>query len=379
MDFTFLPPEVNSARMYAGPGSGSLLAAAAGWDSLAVELSTTTDSYESVLSSLTNLDWRGPAAAAMAATAAPYMGWLRTTAQLAKQAARQAWAAAAAYEQAWISTVPPATITANRNRQKLLIATNYVGQNTAAIAATEAQYADFWAQDTAAMSGYEATSAAAAAQLVPFSSPDPTTNADAQTTQDAAVTQAVNNATTSSSVQQAVAQAVDEEALPSSPPVANDFAALDGLVASFGAISSTQNIESFATGIIGAESNLGVLPSLGAAATAPALIPSALGAAPALTGATAGLGGVTASVGGAGSIGPVSVPASWSAPSTISPISPLAPAGMTTIPGTDGAVASGYPGYPGVPAGAAARGAGAGVPPRYGVRLTVMGRPPAAG
>ena len=49
MDFVFLPPEVNSARMYSGPGSGSLLAAAGSWDSLAAELSTTAESYESVL------------------------------------------------------------------------------------------------------------------------------------------------------------------------------------------------------------------------------------------------------------------------------------------------------------------------------------------
>jgi PPE-repeat protein len=50
VDFAFLPPEVNSARMYAGPGSGSLLAAASSWNSLAAELSTTAETYESVLS-----------------------------------------------------------------------------------------------------------------------------------------------------------------------------------------------------------------------------------------------------------------------------------------------------------------------------------------
>jgi PPE-repeat protein len=71
MDFAFLPPEINSARMYTGPGSGSLLAAAGSWDSLAAELSTTAETYESVISSLTSLHWRGPASASMTATALP--------------------------------------------------------------------------------------------------------------------------------------------------------------------------------------------------------------------------------------------------------------------------------------------------------------------
>ena len=38
MDFGALPPEINSARMYAGPGSPPLMAAAAAWDGLGAEL-----------------------------------------------------------------------------------------------------------------------------------------------------------------------------------------------------------------------------------------------------------------------------------------------------------------------------------------------------
>ena len=40
MDFGIYPPEINSGRMYTGPGSGPMLAAAQAWGSLADELYT---------------------------------------------------------------------------------------------------------------------------------------------------------------------------------------------------------------------------------------------------------------------------------------------------------------------------------------------------
>ncbi len=57
MDYAFLPPEINSTRMYTGPGTGALLAAAGSWDSLSAELSTTAEGYESTLSDLTSFGW----------------------------------------------------------------------------------------------------------------------------------------------------------------------------------------------------------------------------------------------------------------------------------------------------------------------------------
>jgi PPE-repeat protein len=376
MDFAFLPPEINSARMYTGPGSGSLLAAAGSWDSLSAELGTTAESYESVLSGLTAWQWRGPASEAMTATAALYMGWLQTTAEQTKQTAMQARAASAAYEQAYAMTVPPPAVTANRTQLTSLIATNFFGQNTAAIAATEAQYAEYWAQDAAAMSGYAASSSAAT-QLPRFSSPRQTTNASGLTAQSASVNQANLTAAASSPAAQAVSAAAQlMQPAAADPPsiIPEDFAVLDIIQATGQTLNSTYYMEAFASGVIGAENNLGVLPK---AAAAPAALAPALSAAPQLSGG-ASLGNVTATLARAGTIGPMSVPASWSAPSS-SRVAALQPAGLTTLPGTDEAAASGYPGYPGMPGGGVSRGSGMGGPPRYGVRLTVMPRPPAAG
>ncbi|MBO0865362.1 MAG: PPE family protein, partial [Mycobacterium sp.] len=160
MDFGALPPEINSGRMYAGPGAGSMLAAAAAWDGLAADLQSAATSYQSVISGLTGGPWVGPASASMAAAAAPYVTWMNATATQAEQAANQARAAVSAYEAAFLMTVPPPVIAANRAQLAALVATNFLGQNTPAIMATEAHYLEMWAQDAAAMYGYAGSSAA---------------------------------------------------------------------------------------------------------------------------------------------------------------------------------------------------------------------------
>ena len=84
---------------------------------------------------------------------APYVVWMTTTAGQAEETGAQAKAAAAAYEAAFVMTVPPPVIAANRALLMALIATNFFGQNTPAIMATEADYVEMWAQDAAAMYG----------------------------------------------------------------------------------------------------------------------------------------------------------------------------------------------------------------------------------
>jgi len=189
MDFAALPPEINSGRMYAGPGSGPLMAAAIAWDGLAAELYSAAISYHSAVAGLTSGAWLGPASASMAAAASTNVAWMTTTAAQAEQAAAQAKAAAAAFEAAFAMTVPPPVIAANRSLLAFLVATNILGQNTPAIAATETHYMEMWAQDATAMYGY-AGSAAGASVLTPFAEPPQTTNPAGTAQQSAAAAQA---------------------------------------------------------------------------------------------------------------------------------------------------------------------------------------------
>ena len=146
LDFGVLPPEINSGRMYSGPGSGPMLAAATAWDELGAELGTAARGYSSVISELTSAPWVGPSSASMVAAVAPYMSWLGAAGSLAEETADQARAAAAAYDSAFAMTVPPPVITFNRALLMALIATNFFGQNSPAIAATEADYMEMWAR-----------------------------------------------------------------------------------------------------------------------------------------------------------------------------------------------------------------------------------------
>jgi PPE-repeat protein len=171
LEFAWLPPEINSARIFAGAGSGPLHVAATAWDGLAQDLSASASSFDSVVVGLTSGPWAGPASASMAAAAAPYVGWLSAAAGKAASAAAQARAAAEAFETALGATIHPAAVATNRTTLASLVATNFFGINAPAIAATEFQYVEMWAADVGAMMGYHTTSAAVASTLAQFDVP----------------------------------------------------------------------------------------------------------------------------------------------------------------------------------------------------------------
>ncbi len=167
MNIATLPPEINSKRMYAGPGCGSMTEAIKAWESLATRLYAAAADYRAVTSKLL-ARWEG--ATEITQAAAPYMDWLAATATQAEHAATQARAAASAYESALAAMVPPPVIEANRAHRTELAKANCLGQTSPAIAETEACYERMWAQDTEAMYGYAGDSADAST-VTPFAPP----------------------------------------------------------------------------------------------------------------------------------------------------------------------------------------------------------------
>ena len=410
VDFGALTPEVNSARMYAGPGSSSLQAAASAWNGLAAELQSTAQGYETVITQLSSDEWTGAASASMASAAQPYVEWLNTTAAQAEQAATQARAAAAAHEQAFAATVPPPLIAANRAQTAAAVQANVFGQYTPLIAQLEAQYGEMWAQDSAAMYGYAGQSAAAT-QVTPFASPAATTNPAGTTAQSAAVSSATGTSAATSS------QTILQELTSSTPTALQSLASPTSAATPAATTTPFQDIYSFLFGTTVLATNLSALVTsyspyaalfynteglpyfsvgmgnfgtqiakstgmlggaLPAAAAPPAL--GGLGGLGGMLGGGAGAGAhsVSAISGGAGSVGKLAVPASWIGGAT----PPAAPHGVQLVSSVsaapEGAAGSGNL-LGGMPLAGTRGGFGGGLGPRYGFKPTIMPRPPSAG
>ena len=393
-DFASRPPEVNSALIYSGAGAGPLMAASSAFNNLSSELTSNAASYESVISQLTGSEWTGPSSEAMSAAAQPYITWLGTTSGQLREAATQATASAAAYETAFSASIPPPVIAANRTALAALVATNILGQNTPAIAANEALYGEFWAQDAAAMYGY-ASASAAAATLSPLTPPAETTNPAGQGQQAAAVSNAVgSNGTTATlnntlgSLQSAVGSAANPAAVSAqSLPTGSLLSAINGLLGvpivsngiyNIGVTLAWNSAMMTATlpllGHFLAGSPFGVMIS----DTTP--LGAGLGFGSTLAGASSGVGGATlasASMGAASGVGGMSVPAAWSAATPAAAVgdATLAGSGWTAAADDVGGMSGGGGGMQGVMPGMASAGGKSGMGlsgPRYGVKPKVM-------
>ncbi|WP_343602773.1 PPE family protein [Mycobacterium sp.] len=351
MDFALLPPEINSGRMYTGPGAGPMLAAAAAWDALARELESAAVGYSSVISGLAGREWSGPASVAMAVSAQRYVAWLQASSAQAEHTAIQAKTAAAAFAAAFAATVPPPVIAANRALLAALAATNFFGQNTPAIMATEAHYLEMWAQDAAAMYGYASASSSASA-LTPFSAPPQSTRQAGLGAQLASVGPAAGTATgahTHALAQlTAAAPAAMHQLGSSSTPAAQTPLSLGQLATLSGPVSQvTGNASSAFNGLVDAydygtilaafEREVLVRGGLAGFFTFQGLGPH--GALSGVGGSLGGLGkaaslGPLAGLGQASSVGALSVPPSWAAAAPeVAPVAlSLTSAGAGAVP-----------------------------------------------
>jgi PPE-repeat protein len=388
-DFAARPPEVNSTLMYSGSGAGPLMAASSSFSALSSELSSNAASYESIISHLGS-EWTGPSSTAMAAAAQTYITWLTTTSAQLQDAATAATSSAAAYEAAHAATIPPAVVHANRAQLAMLVATNILGQNTPAIAANEAMYGEFWAQDAAAMYGYSAAASAASSALTPLTDPTENTNPAGQGQQATAVSQAVGSNGTSATLNNALSSTQSAASAAASPAAS---AAQDTPISILSALNGLFGAPIMANTIY----NIGVTLAWNTAmmsATLPLLghfvggapygftigdatpLGAGLGFGTTLAGATSPVGGAAmmAGMGEASAVGGLSVPAGWSAAAPAATVSDATLSGSGWTAAVDeGAGMGGAP--PGIMPGMASAGGKAGygmAGPRYGVKPKVM-------
>jgi PPE-repeat protein len=408
VDFGALEPEINSARMYMGPGASSFQVAASAWNGLAAELQSAAQGYETTITQLASDTWTGPASAAMSSAAQPFVSWLQETAAQAEQAATQAQAASAAYEQAFASTVAPPLIAANRAETAAATQANVFGQYTPLIAQLEAQYSEMWAQDAAAMYTYAGQSSSAT-QVTPFATPAATTNPAGTATQSSAVAAATGNsaATSSQSILSQLTSSTPSSLQSLATPAASSAATtttpfqtlyslifgttvlptnLSALVSNYSPYASlfynTEGLPYFSVGM----GNFGVQIAKSSGMLGGALPAAAAPALHGLGGLGASLGGgaggaahsVSAISGGAGSVGKLAVPASW-----IGGAPQAAPHGVQLVSSVSAAPEAAGAGngnlLGGMPLAGTKAGFGNGLGPRYGFKPTVMPRPPSAG
>ena len=346
LEFAMFPPEINSGLMYAGPGAGPMTAASAAWDALADDLYLAAAAYGYVVSDLTS-SWLGPSSLSMATAAATFVSWVTATAAQAELTAGQATAAVAAYEAAFGMTVPPPVIAANRALLLALVATNFFGQNTPAIMATEADYVEMWAQDATAMYGYAGASSAAST-LTPFTTPLESTNPSGVAGMAAAVTQA---ASTSAGTGAQTVAPLSSAALPgfastmaSSTTSTSPLSSLTTMTSSSAVTSGTSLVSGAASSASMATSGVSMLGSAGSLmnafgpATATIAQSFQMSGSVMSTGVGSGAGAlsspgfggtaVTATTGRAASLGAMSVPQGWtSAAPSFSQVASALPSG----------------------------------------------------
>jgi PPE-repeat protein len=291
-------------------------------------------------------------------------------------------------------------IDANRTLLAALVATNVLGQNTPAIAATETLYAEMWAQDAAAMYGYAGASATAS-QVTPFTTPPQTTNSSGPVSQSVAPAQ---SAGTSSGTDLDTIMSAGPQVISGMPQALQALASPQALdsVASTATDSSTSSTSAtslmnelsmplkLASMPMSMLSKLFTARSTATAAKAATTAANELGAAHAVglvsspgalgsAGIGAGVPSLSAAMGRATSVGALSVPSAWTgaAPSLTTAGTAMHLGGAPSVAAAPTGAQSAMP--PMMPVANMGGRGGAATPTRFELRSTVIPFTPAAG
>jgi PPE-repeat protein len=389
MDYGALPPEINSGRMYAGPGTGSLMASAAAWQALAVELGSSGAAFQAVVTALVSGPWLGPSSLTMAASAAPYVVWMLATAGQCQEASVAAQQAAGAFEAARAAVIPPAEIEENRARLAALIATNFFGVNTPAIAATEAQYDYYWTHDATVLYGWAGDASGISGSLAPFTPAAPDTNPAGLGAQAGAVSQSagLGSGQAAANVSGVMGQlggmpgGFDAQTMLSMGPqlISTVPQALQGLASPLMSGGGLTQFQSLLSPFMGMLNNPGMF---GGGAGGLGSV-GGIAALPGVSGGLSGLGGASAAgpveavAGRAASLGGLSIPETWTAGAGQTASAATVAAPITASGASASAVPASASGgiYGGAPlaAGMGGRSSSSGEP-RYGTPIKISRR-----